>query len=192
MQQPGAWRNLGFATFSLALGFAAWGLISAFAPSFRAQFHLSAQSTAFLVAVPVLLGSLARLPIGMLTDRLGGRVVFSALFAFVAVAAAIVPSAATYDRLLVYAFLLGVAGASFAVGVGFSSRWFTPEMQGTALGLYGLGNIGQSAAVFLGPVVAARFGRDTVFYAVAAISAVWCVVYVIVARNAPGTARPAT
>src|SRR5688572_23049834 len=137
MQHPGAWRNLGFATFSLALGFAAWGLISAFAPTFRTEFQLSAQSTAFLIAVPVLLGSLARLPIGMLTDRYGGRVVFSGLFAFVAVAAALVPSAGSYQRLLVYAFLLGVAGASFAVGAGFSSRWFPPEKQGTALGIYG-------------------------------------------------------
>src|SRR5262245_51048796 len=191
MEQPGAWRNLGFATVSLALGFAAWGLVSAFAPSFRAQFHLSAQATSFLVAVPVLLGSLARLPLGMLTDRLGGRVVFTALFAFVAVAAAIVPSAGTFDRLLVYAFLLGVAGAAFAVGVGFTSRWFTPEAQGTALGIYGLGNMGHSAAVFLGPLIAARYGRDTVFYTVAALSAVWCLIFVVGARNAPVAVRPA-
>jgi NNP family nitrate/nitrite transporter-like MFS transporter len=192
MQPAGAWRNLGLATFSLALGFAAWGLISAFAPSFRSQFHLSAQSTALLVAVPVLLGSLARLPIGMLTDRLGGRVVFAALFAFVAVAAAIVPGAESYERLLVYAFLLGVAGAAFAVGVGFSSRWFTAEMQGTALGIYGLGNMGHSAAVFLGPLIAARYGRDTVFYTLAALSAAWCVVFFLSARNAPVSVRPAS
>ena len=76
----------------MALGFAAWGLISAFAPTFRTQFGLSAQATAFLVAVPVLLGSLARLPMGLLTDRFGGRVMFTALFAFTAVAAAIVPA----------------------------------------------------------------------------------------------------
>ena len=192
MQQPGAWRNLGFATFSFALAFAAWGLISAFAPSFRAQFHLSGQATALLVAVPVLLGSLARLPMGMLTDRLGGRVVFAGLFAFVAVAAAIVPTAATYERLLVYAFLIGVAGASFAVGVGFCSRWFTAETQGTALGIYGLGNMGHSAAVFLGPLIAARYGRDAVFQAVAALCAAWCVLFFLLARNAPAAVRPAS
>jgi NNP family nitrate/nitrite transporter-like MFS transporter len=101
----------------MALGFAAWGLISAFAPTFRSQFNLSAQATAFLVAVPVLLGSLARLPIGVLTDRFGGRIVFTALFLFVAVAAGLVPRAASYDQLLVFGFLLGVAGASFAVCV---------------------------------------------------------------------------
>jgi NNP family nitrate/nitrite transporter-like MFS transporter len=192
MQQAGAWRNLVFATCSFALAFAAWGLVSAFAPSFRSQFHLSAQATSLLVAVPVLLGSLARLPMGMLTDRLGGRVTFAGLFAFVAVAAAIVPTAATYERLLVYAFLIGVAGSSFAIGVGFSSRWFTPESQGTALGIYGLGNMGQSAAVFLGPVIAARYGREVVFQAVALMSAVWCVLFFALARNAPAAARPAS
>ncbi len=187
-----AWRNLAFATLSLALGFAAWGLISAFAPTFRSQFNLSAQSTALLVAVPVLLGSLARLPIGMLTDRFGGRLVFTILFLFVAVAAWLVPSAANYDRLLVYGFLLGIAGASFAVGVGFSSRWFPPEQQGTALGIYGLGNMGHSAAVFLGPVIAARYGRDSVFYTVAVLCAAWAVIFFLLARNAPATVRPAS
>jgi MFS transporter, NNP family, nitrate/nitrite transporter len=187
-----AWRNLGYATFSLALGFAAWGLISAFAPSFRSQFNLSAQSTAFLVAVPVLLGSLARLPMGILTDRFGGRLVFTVLFLFVAVAAWIVPSAATYDQLLLFAFLLGVAGASFAVGVGFSSRWFPPAQQGTALGIYGLGNMGHSAAVFLGPLVAAQFGRDNVFHTLAALSAAWALLFFALARNAPVAVTPPT
>ncbi|HVH55469.1 MAG TPA: MFS transporter [Vicinamibacterales bacterium] len=187
-----AWRNLGYATFSLALGFAAWGLISAFASSFRSQFNLSAQSTAFLVAVPVLLGSLARLPIGILTDRFGGRLVFTVLFLFVAVAAWIVPSAATYGQLLLFAFLLGVAGSSFAVGVGFSSRWFPPAQQGTALGIYGLGNMGHSAAVFLGPLVAAQFGRDTVFHTLAVLSAAWAVLFFVLARNAPVAVTPPT
>ncbi|HJR61709.1 MAG TPA: MFS transporter [Vicinamibacterales bacterium] len=191
-QSAAAWRNLVYATVSMALGFAAWGLISAFAPTFRVRFNLSAQSTAFLVAVPVLLGSLARLPIGMLTDRFGGRAVFSLLFLFISAAAWLVPSASSYDRLLVYGFLLGMAGASFAVGAGFASRWFRPDMQGTALGIYGLGNMGHSAAVFLGPVVAAEYGQKSVFYAVAALCAAWAVLFFALARNAPVTVRPAS
>jgi len=121
-----SWRSLALATVSFTVSFAAWGLISAFATSFRTEFDLSAQATALLVAVPVLLGAVARLPMGVLTDRLGGRAVFTALFLWVAVASAIVPSARTYDQLLAYAFLLGLAGASFAVGVGFVSEWFPP------------------------------------------------------------------
>src|SRR6266540_5922188 len=72
-------QHLALATISFTLCFAAWGLISAFAPRFRTLFALSATQTALLVAVPVLLGSLARIPMGMLTDRFGGRVVFSLL-----------------------------------------------------------------------------------------------------------------
>jgi MFS transporter, NNP family, nitrate/nitrite transporter len=192
MHDSASWRNLGYATFSLAVGFAAWGLISAFAASFASQFGLSAQSTAFLVAVPVLLGSLARLPIGVFTDWFGGRIVFTLLFLFVAISCWLVPQAQSYQQLLAFAFLIGVAGASFAAGVGFSSRWFPPEQQGTALGIYGLGNMGHSAAVFLGPLVAAQVGRDNVFYAVGALSAVWAVLFFLLARNAPATVRPAT
>ena len=187
-----AWRNLLLATLSFTLSFAAWGLISAFAPGFRTEFHLSAQATALLVAVPVLLGSLARLPAGLLTDRIGGRVMFPLLFVWIAVAAAIVPGARSYNHLVAYAFVLGLAGSSFAIGVGFVSRWFPPDKQGTALGIYGLGNVGHSAAVFLGPLAAARVGRDAVFYTIAALSVVWAVVFFVAARNAPATRPPAT
>jgi MFS transporter, NNP family, nitrate/nitrite transporter len=188
----GAWRNLALATMSFGLSFAAWGLISAFAPAFRTELGLSAQSTAFLVAVPVLLGSVARLPIGFLTDRFGGRVLFPLLFLWVAAAAAIVPTARTYDQLIGYAFLLGLAGSSFAIGVGFVARWFPPALQGTALGIYGLGNMGHSAAVFLGPLAASSYGRDIVFYGLAAVSLLWAFAFFAIARDAPVAVRPSS
>ncbi|MBI3282156.1 MAG: MFS transporter [Acidobacteria bacterium] len=190
--QTAASRNLAFGTVSFALCFAAWGLISAFASSYRAEFGLSAQSTALLVAIPVLLGSLARIPMGMLTDRYGGRAVYTLLFLVVAVSVALVPAAKTFEQLLAAAFLIGLAGSSFAVGVGFVSRWFPPARQGAALGIYGLGNIGHSAAVFLGPLAAAAAGRDAVLYGVAAIAAAWSAVFFAFARNAPVERRPAT
>ncbi len=185
-------RQLWLATLSFGLCFAAWGLISAFAPTFREEFGLSGQATSLLIAVPVLLGSLARLPMGMLTDRFGGRLVFTVLFVAVAVSAAIVPLAGRFETLLVFAFFLGLAGSSFAVGVGFVSPWFPAARQGTALGIYGLGTMGQSAAVFLGPVLAASFGRDAVFLGLAAVIALWAVAFVLLARDAPSTRPPAT
>jgi NNP family nitrate/nitrite transporter-like MFS transporter len=183
-------KHLLLGTVSFTVCFAAWGLISAFAPHFRQQFHLSATQTAFLVAVPVLLGALARIPIGMLADRFGGRAVFAVLMFFVAVPAALVPAATSYRNLLIVGFLLGMAGSSFAVGVGYVSRWFSMESQGGALGVYGLGNIGQSAAVFLGPVVAAAYGFRAVYWGMSVILLVWAGVFLIFARNAPQTARP--
>ena len=183
-------RHLLLGTVSFTVCFAAWGLISAFAPSFRQKFHLSATQTAFLVAVPVVLGALARLPIGMLADRFGGRAVFSILMFLVAVPVALVPFANSYQNVLVVAFLLGMAGSSFAVGVGYVSRWYSMESQGSAIGVYGLGNIGQSAAVFLGPVAAAAFGFRSVYLGMSVVLVIWATVFAAFGRNASQTARP--
>src|ERR1700732_4497135 len=125
--------QLTLGAISFAICFAAWGLISAFAPRFREAFHLTATQTAFLVAVPVLLGALLRIVTGMLADRFGGRAVFALLMIIVAVPAYLVPMVPSYRMLLYVAFFLGMAGSSFAVGVGFVSRWFPPEKQGGAL-----------------------------------------------------------
>ncbi len=103
-------RALILATISFALSFAAWGLIGGLASTFTGLYELTASQTALLVAVPVLLGSLARLPMGMLTDRFGGRLVFTALLAFSSLAAFIVPLTGSYGSLLVAAFLIGMAG----------------------------------------------------------------------------------
>jgi NNP family nitrate/nitrite transporter-like MFS transporter len=180
------------ATLSFALSFAAWGLIGGLASVFTNLYKLTASQTALLVAVPVLLGSLARLPMGMLTDRLGGRLVFTALLAFSSLAAFAVPFTATYRSLLVAAFLIGMAGSSFAVGAAFVSRWTSPVRQGTALGIYGLGTMGQSLAVFAGPVVASRWGWEAVFYGTSALLLVWAITYAGLARNPPRASRPAT
>ena len=183
---------LGLATVSFALSFAAWGLVGGLASIFTALYSLTASQTALLVAVPVLLGSLARLPMGMLTDRFGGRIVFTALLSFSSVAAFLVPWTTSYAALLAAAFLVGMAGSSFAVGAAFVSRWTPPARQGTALGVYGLGTMGQSLAVFGGPVAAARWGWETVFYATSTILFVWAVIFAASARNPVRAVRPAT
>jgi NNP family nitrate/nitrite transporter-like MFS transporter len=185
-------RQLALGTLSFALCFAAWGLVSAFAPRFRALYHLNASEAAFLIAVPVLLGALARVPMGLLTDRFHGRAVFPALMLFSAVACAWVPFTESYTGLLVAAFFLGMAGSSFAVGVGFVSPWFEREKQGSALGVYGLGNIGQSAAVFGGPALAAVAGWKSVYLATAVLLAVWAATFYFSARNAPCLPPPKT
>jgi MFS transporter, NNP family, nitrate/nitrite transporter len=189
---PSPTRPLALATISFAVSFAAWGLVGGLASVFATLYSLTASQTALLVAVPVLLGSLARLPMGMLTDRFGGRPVFTGLLLFSSLAAFVVPLTTSYGALLVSAFLIGMAGSSFAVGAAFVSRWTPASRQGTALGVYGLGTMGQSIAVFAGPVVAGRWGWETVFYATSALLLVWAAIYVALARNPPGAARPAS
>src|SRR5262249_53933452 len=182
---------LGLATISFLLSFAAWGLVGGLASVFTELYGLTASATALLVAVPVLLGSLARLPMGMLTDRFGGRVMFTLLLAVSAVAAWIVPEMWSYRSLVASAFFLGLAGSSFAIGAAFVSRWTPPDRQGTALGVYGLGTLGQSLAVFAGPVVAGAYGWQTVFRGTSLVLLIWAVVFVTFARNPPRAARPA-
>ena len=185
------WPALILATLSFAITFTAWGLVGALAPVFTDLYGLTASQTAFLVAVPVLLGSLARLPVGMLTDRFGGRVMFSALLAVSAVAAFLVPMTTSYETLIGSAFFIGLAGSSFAVGAAFVSRWTPPGRQGTALGIFGLGLLGQSAAVFGGAVAAERFGWQMVFRGTGVALFVWAIVFAVFARNKPAAARPA-
>ena len=185
------WRALILATLSFAISFAAWGLIGGLAPVFADLYHLTASQTALLVAVPVLLGSLARLPMGMLTDRFGGRVMFSLLLVVSAVASWAVSLTSNYTSLLASAFFIGLAGSSFSIGAAFVSRWTPPAVQGTALGIFGLGLLGQSAAVFGGAVAASAFGWQTVFRAVGVMLLAWAIVFGLLARNAPNAARPA-
>ena len=185
-------RALVLATISFALSFAAWGLVGGLASVFAELYGLAASETALLVAVPVLLGSLARLPMGMLTDRVGGRLMFTLLMAVSAVAAWIVPETSSYHSLLLAAFFLGLAGSSFAIGAAFVSRWTPRARQGTALGIYGLGTIGQTLAVFGGPVVANWLGWQTVFRGTSVLLFVWAALFMALARNPTGVTRPAS
>ena len=180
------------ATVSFAVCFAAWGMVAAFAPHFRDTLGLNATRTAFLVAVPVLLGALARIPMGLFADRFGARVLFAVLMVAVAAPVALVPAMKSYEALVAVAFLLGFAGSSFAVGVGYVSRWAPPEAQGTALGVYGLGNAGHSAAVFLGPLAAAWLGPAAVFRGTAALLVAWGLAWAVLARDAPPRRPPST
>ncbi len=187
----------GKATFHLALAaisffvtFAAWGSIAAFAPRFRETFGLSATEASFLVAVPVFLGSLARLPIGMLADRFGGKRVFAVLLFSMAAPVALVPAASTYRELLFAALCVGLAGSTFPVGVTYVSRWAPRDRQGAALGYYGLGNLGQSAIVFLGPLIVASLGMKSLYRGLALLLVVWGALWWFLSRDAPAKAPP--
>jgi NNP family nitrate/nitrite transporter-like MFS transporter len=191
--KPGANRALFLSTMAFAVSFAIWGLISALAPKFTEIYNLSATSKSILIAIPVLLGSLGRLPAGMLADRFGGRIVFTALLIITAIPAVLIGLSTSYNQLLLLGLFLGLGGTTFSVGIGFTSRWFPPEKQGMALGVYGMGNVGQSIAVFGAPVLALWLGSwRAVFFIFAAISVVWAIVFYIFARDAESTAKPKT
>jgi NNP family nitrate/nitrite transporter-like MFS transporter len=189
-QPQGNAAQLALATGAFALCFAVFGSVSAMMPIIRKQLHLDPLQASIAVAVPVLLGSLGRIPLGMLTDRYGGRIVFSAVMAFSIVPAVAIGHVTSFYGLLLFGFLIGIALASFSVGVAFSSGWYPPRRQGTALGIYGAGNIGQSLAAFGSPVLAAAAGYVWGFQTFAILLAIWLALFLAFARNAPRLAPP--
>ncbi len=187
---PGLQLILGTGAFALC--FAVFGSVSAMMPGLRKTFGLTPVQVSIALAVPVLLGSLGRIPLGMLTDRFGGRSVFSAVMAFSVAAAALMGFVNSYSSLLLFGFFTGMALASFSVGVGFVSGWYPPERQGYALGVYGAGNVGQSLAAFGAPFLFAAVGLRGTFWTFGILLLTWLVFFWMMAQNAPRAAQPKT
>ncbi|MGC8668184.1 MAG: MFS transporter [Chthonomonadales bacterium] len=191
MRQKGSVRALALSTVAFAISFAVWGIISPMAQTFKKQFGFTDQQTWMLISVPVLLGSVMRLPLGMLADRYGGRIVFGLLLLFISVPAYMLSGAQSFGEFLFWGLLLGMAGTSFSIGIAFTSKWFPPEKQGLALGVYGAGNIGQSIALWGIPALALRLGGWRSAYQVfAAVALVYGVCFLLLAHNAPVAAKP--
>ena len=196
-ERTGAGRQLALATVAFTVSFYAWSLLGPLGPDLEDELGLSEFETSAMVAVPVLLGSLMRIPLGWLTDRHGGRRVFSLLLAFTPLP--LIALALFHDALapiLLFGFLLGFAGASFAVGVPFVNGWYPPERQGYALGVYGVGMGGTTVAGLTAPSIADEWGLAAPFWVAVALVVATLVAFVLVARDAPrpaaagGGARP--
>jgi NNP family nitrate/nitrite transporter-like MFS transporter len=182
--------NLALATLAFMVCFSAWGLISPLAKKFEDALDLSSTSTLFLTAVPVVLGALMRIPMGMLTDRFGGRRMFTAILAFSALPAVLFGYAEGYWQLVGVGFLLGVTGASFAVGVPFVAAWFGRDRQGVALGIYGMGNVGTAIAALSAPAVVNNYGRPALGWITGLLLLAMAAIFYLGARDAPRRGAP--
>jgi MFS transporter, NNP family, nitrate/nitrite transporter len=182
---PGNTLQLVLATGAFAICFAVFGSVSAMMPILKKNLSLDPVQVSIALAIPVLLGSLGRIPLGMLTDRYGGRLIFSVVMASSITPALMMGFVADYWQLIVCGFFIGIALASFSVGVGFVSGWYPPEKQGAALGVYGAGNIGQSLAAFGSPLLAAALGFRWGFWTFCVLLLAWLAVFLLKAENAP-------
>src|SRR5579863_1055910 len=177
--------QLALGTGAFALCFAVFGSMSAMMPIISRHMALTPVQKSIAIAIPVLLGSLGRIPLGILTDRFGGRIVFSTVMVLSIIPAFLMGGVSSYRQLLFYGFLIGIALASFSVGVAFVNGWYPPERQGFALGVYGAGNIGQSLAAYGSPVLAAAVGFKWGFWTFGVLLAIWLMIFASLARNAP-------
>lgn len=148
-----AWWILFINTLAFAVCFAGWmmnGPLTAFLVE-RGAFAWSRSQVGMLIGIPVLTGSVMRLPVGLLCDRFGGRLVYFALMLASAVPMLAVAYATGYEHFLLASLGFGLAGASFAAGVAYTSLWFSRENVGTALGIFGMGNAGAAATALFAP-----------------------------------------
>src|SRR5688572_20069403 len=184
----GQMRNLWLATLAFAMTFWAWNLIGPLGVRYTEQFGLSSGQKALLVATPVLVGSLGRIATGSLSDRFGGRLMFTLLcFASVPpiLLVAIAGNATSFPLLLLFAFFLGIAGTTFAVGIPFVSAWFDPARRGFATGVFGAGMGGTALSAFFTPRFVTWFGYTQTHLVVAVAVALVGVVSWTLMRDSP-------
>ena len=187
-----AWAMLALATVGFAVNFWAWALLSPLGPRFKDVLELSSFQQSLLVAVPVVVGSLGRIPVGALTDRFGGRVMFPLVSA-----ATIVPvlylglsGHSSLTGLLVGGFFLGIGGTAFAVGVPLVSAWFPPGRRGLAIGVFGAGMGGTAISALTTVKLVDADSTSTPFLITAAVLAAYAVAAALLLRDAPGRTVP--
>lgn len=190
---PGrSWLMLALATIGFAVNFWAWALLSPLGPRFKDTLELSSFQQSLLVAVPVVVGSLGRIPVGALTDRFGGRIMFP-----IVSAATILPvlylglaGHSSLGALLVGGFFLGVGGTAFAVGVPFVNAWFPPERRGLAIGVFGAGMGGTAISALSTVKLVDAHSMSAPFLITAGVLAAYAVAAALLLRDAPGRTVP--
>ena len=178
-------RMLSASTIAFTVCFAVWTIFSIIGVQIKRDLGLNDTEFGLLVGTPILTGSLVRFVLGLWTDRFGGRLVFTLVMLAAASATFFLSTVKTYEMFLVAALLVGVAGGSFAVGIAYTSRWFPKERQGTALGIFGMGNIGAAVTKFVAPFVMVAYGWQTVALVWAGALAIMAVVFWLITDEDP-------
>ncbi|MDP2743528.1 MAG: MFS transporter [Dehalococcoidia bacterium] len=153
--QGRAYRVLTMNTLAFTVCFAAWmlnGVLVTFLVVNKI-YEWDKVQVGWLIGIPVLMGAITRLPLGILTDKYGGRVIFPLVMLAAAVPMFLISYADSYSYYFLASLGFGLAGASFAVGVAYTSLWFPPERQGTALGIFGMGNMGAGVTTLVVPIL---------------------------------------
>ncbi len=178
-------RALSLSTIAFTACFAVWTIFSIIGVAIKAELGLNDTQFGLLVATPILTGSVTRLFLGVWTEKYGGRLVFSGQMILTALATWLLTLADSYVMYLIAALGIGLAGGSFIIGVAYVSRWYDAGHQGTALGIFGAGNVGAALTKFVAPFVMVAFGWHGVAHVWAAGLAIVGVLFFLMARDDP-------
>jgi NNP family nitrate/nitrite transporter-like MFS transporter len=176
---------LGLSTFSFTICFAVWTIFSIIGIQIKQDLDLSESEFGLLIGTPILTGSLIRLALGIWTDQYGGRLVLSLVMVSAAVATSLLTLAYDYPTYLLAALGVGIAGGSFSVGIAYVSRFYPKGRQGTALGIFGMGNVGAAVTKFLAPSVMVAYGWHSVALIWALVIGITGVLFFLFAKDDP-------
>lgn len=182
-------RALGLSTFAFTVCFAVWTIFSIIGIQIKQDLGLSDTQFGLLVATPVLTGSLSRLILGIWTEQYGGRILFPLQMLVTAGAVMVLTRVQSYEMLLLVGLGLGLSGGSFIIGVAYVSRWFDGKHQGTALGIFGVGNVGAAVTNFAAPFLVVALGWQGTAQVYAAVLVVTAIVFYMWAKPDPEEQR---
>ncbi|MFC2952432.1 nitrate/nitrite transporter [Marinicaulis aureus] len=180
-------RALGASTLAFTACFAVWTIFSILGVQIKEELGLNETQFGLLVATPILTGSISRIFLGIWTDQFGGRRVFAAVMLIAAVSVWLLSTVSTYPMFLVAALGVGFAGGSFAVGVAYTSKWFPSDRQGTALGVFGMGNVGAAITNFAAPFILVAVGWEQTAQIYAVVLMVMAVAFFVTTKEDPAT-----
>ena len=183
--KPDQYRALGLSTLAFTVCFAVWTIFSIIGVKIKQDLGLSETQFGLLVATPVLTGSLSRIFLGIWTDQFGGRIMLPLQMLVTAISVWLLASVHTYAVFLMAALGLGLAGGSFIIGIAYVSRWFEAEKQGTALGIFGAGNVGAAVTNFAAPFLVVAYGWEDTARIYAVVLVIMAVVFYIFAKEDP-------
>lgn len=181
----GAGAALGLSTFAFTVCFAVWTIFSIIGVQIKQELGLTESQFGLLVATPVLTGSISRMFLGVWAEQYGGRVLLPIQMLITAVCVWLLTSADSYPLFLIAALGLGLAGGSFIIGVSYVSRWFSKDNQGTALGIFGAGNVGAAVTNFAAPFLVVAIGWEGTARVYAIVLAVTAVLFYFLAKTDP-------
>ncbi|WP_079074998.1 nitrate/nitrite transporter [Streptomyces atriruber] len=178
------------ATVGFTLTFWAWDLVAPLGSDFKDRLNLSSFEQSLLVAVPVIVGSLGRVPVGALTDRYGARKMFPLVSALTIIPVLlIIPARHSFGAMLAVGFLLGLGGTTFAIGIPLVNSWFPPARRGFALGVFGMGMGGVALSGYFTPRIA-KHGDNLPFIVVAIALAAFAVLGALLITDRPDRPVP--
>lgn len=172
-------------TFAFTICFAVWTIFAIIGVQIKQDLGLTETQFSLLIGTPILTGSIIRLTLGIWADQYGGRPILLMVMISSAISTWLLTYAETYNMLLITALGVGIAGGSFVVGISYLSKWYSKERQGTALGIYGMGNIGAAVTKFIAPFVMVAYGWHMVAQVWAAALFITAIIYWIITKDEP-------